>query len=215
MRLIYQIPHSLGPPVNCSDPTVPGNGSIETYQNTTEGAEILFGCNPQYSPPGRMRAVCAQDGRWNPDPGTLVCTGELISLQYMDYVLNPNHSCSELWGSLFCKQGHCTSIQQYSGGLRGILPVPAWALTRGEENLSVWRRWKVEPWSHQLALWRQDLCCSICWLVDKCYLTLFPQLTVESQGLLEMELLWITLVHWRVQLCSTDATLDYLVHRVY
>ena len=23
-----------------------------------------------------MRAVCTADGRWNPDPATLVCTGE-------------------------------------------------------------------------------------------------------------------------------------------
>ena len=72
------------PPVNCSDPTAPGNGSIATYQNTTEGAEIQFGCNPQYSPAGRMMAVCTQDGRWDPNPATLVCTGELINLQYMD-----------------------------------------------------------------------------------------------------------------------------------
>ena len=43
---------------------------------------------------------------------------------------------------------------------------------------------------------------------------LILQLTVESQGLLEMELLSITLVRWRDQLYSTSAILD-LVHRVY
>ena len=63
-------------PVNCSDSTVPGNGSIDPYQNTTEGAEIFFRCNPGFVPAGRMRAVCRADGRWSPDPATLVCMCE-------------------------------------------------------------------------------------------------------------------------------------------
>ena len=63
-------------PVNCSDPTPPMDGSIDPYQNTTEGAEILSTCNPGFIPAGRMRAVCGVDGRWNPDPATLVCTCE-------------------------------------------------------------------------------------------------------------------------------------------
>ena len=64
--------------VNCSGPTAPGNGSIEAYHNTTEGAEIFFRCNPMFVPAGRMTAMCGADGRWNPDPATLVCTCELI-----------------------------------------------------------------------------------------------------------------------------------------
>ena len=52
------------------------NGTIETYQNTTEGAEIFFRCNPGFVPAGRMRAVCGADGRWNPDPAMLVCTSK-------------------------------------------------------------------------------------------------------------------------------------------
>ena len=61
--------------VNCSDPTVPVNGSIvSAYQNTTEGAEIFFRCNPGLVPAGRRTATCGADGRWNPDPATLVCT---------------------------------------------------------------------------------------------------------------------------------------------
>ena len=63
--------------VNCSDSTVPVNGSIDPYQNTTEGAEIFYRCNPGFVPAGRMRAVCGADGRWNPDSATLVCTCEL------------------------------------------------------------------------------------------------------------------------------------------
>ena len=69
--------HSLSI-VNCSDPiAVPRNGSIDPYQNTTEGAEVLFSCNPMFVPTGRMRAVCGADGRWTPDPAGLVCMCEL------------------------------------------------------------------------------------------------------------------------------------------
>ena len=66
--------------VNCSDPTPPMNGSIRTYQNTTEGAEIVFGCNPgfvPFIPAGNMTAICASNGRWNPDPAELSCVGKL------------------------------------------------------------------------------------------------------------------------------------------
>ena len=43
----------------------------------TEGAEIFFKCNPGFVPAGRRTAVCGADGRWNPDPATVVCTGEI------------------------------------------------------------------------------------------------------------------------------------------
>ena len=59
---------------NCSDPAVPRNGLIGVYQNTTEGAEIFFRCNPEFVPARRMRAVCRADQRWSPDPADLVCT---------------------------------------------------------------------------------------------------------------------------------------------
>ena len=67
--------HLFITPANCSDPAVPRNGSIDPYQNTTEGAEIFFRCNPGFVPAGRMRAVCGADGRWIPDPADQVCTG--------------------------------------------------------------------------------------------------------------------------------------------
>ena len=73
------------------------DGSIDPYQNTTEGAEIFFRCNPGVVPAGRMRAVCGPDGRWNPDPATLVCTCEChINLQYIQFVA--------VSGTLFCHQ---------------------------------------------------------------------------------------------------------------
>ena len=62
-------------PANCSAPTAPRNGSIEPYQNTTEGAEITFRCNPGFVPAENMTAVCEGNGRWNPDPAIAECTG--------------------------------------------------------------------------------------------------------------------------------------------
>ena len=64
--------------VSCRQPVIPGNGSIDPYQTTLEGAEIFFKCNPGFVPAGRMTAVCGDDGRCNPDPATLVCTGETL-----------------------------------------------------------------------------------------------------------------------------------------
>ena len=62
--------------VSCGVPTFSGNSSIEAYQNTTEGAEIFFRCNPGFIPAGRMRAVCRRN-RWKPDPANHRCTGEI------------------------------------------------------------------------------------------------------------------------------------------
>ena len=61
---------------DCGSPIAPHNGSIKAHQNTTEGAEIVFMCNPGFVPAGRMRAVCGADRRWNPDPAGLVCTSK-------------------------------------------------------------------------------------------------------------------------------------------
>ena len=69
-------------PVSCRQPVIPGNGSIEAYQNSLEGVEIFFKCNPGFVPAGRMRAVCGDDGRWNPDPATLVCTSETLIFKH-------------------------------------------------------------------------------------------------------------------------------------
>ena len=55
------------------------DGSIEPYQNTTEGAEISFGCNPMFVPTERMTAVCRADQRWSPDPAGHRCTCEYPS----------------------------------------------------------------------------------------------------------------------------------------
>ena len=52
--------------ISCCRPISPGNGSIDSYLNTTVEAEIFFRCNQEFVSAGRMRAVCGVDGRWNP-----------------------------------------------------------------------------------------------------------------------------------------------------
>ena len=69
-------------PVNCSDPATPGNGFIEPYQNTTQGAEISFRCDSQFVPSTTRMAICGADGRWNPDPATHMCTCECPTKAY-------------------------------------------------------------------------------------------------------------------------------------
>ena len=54
------------------------DGSIAPYQNTTEGAEISFMCNPMFVPRERMTAVCGADRRWSPDPADHRCTCEYL-----------------------------------------------------------------------------------------------------------------------------------------
>ena len=61
-------------PANCSAPTAPESVTIEPYQNTTEGAEIAFMCNPGFIPADKMIAVCTVNGSWNPDPATTECS---------------------------------------------------------------------------------------------------------------------------------------------
>ena len=88
------------PPANCSNPTLPVDGSIEPYQNTTEGAVIFFRCNQGFVPAGRMTAVCGTDGRWNPDAATLVCTCEHhINLHHMQSVA----VCSVIKSLSYCQ----------------------------------------------------------------------------------------------------------------
>ena len=55
------------------------DGSIEPYENTTEGAEIFFMCNETFVPVERMRAVCGANQRWSPDPADHRCTCECTS----------------------------------------------------------------------------------------------------------------------------------------
>ena len=70
-------------PANCGDPAVPDNGFISSPPNTCEGAQVIFRCNPGFCPDQTMLSVCEANGRWNPDPGDLVCTGECTNSMYV------------------------------------------------------------------------------------------------------------------------------------
>ena len=95
-------------PANCGDPTVPTNGYIYgAYQNTTEGTVIEFGCDSGFVLAGNTTAVCASDGRWIPDPATLVCTCKSTHshLQYKKLWVGGVGSrlynvCTFLWSTL-------------------------------------------------------------------------------------------------------------------
>ena len=79
--------------VNCSDPTPPMDGSIDPYQNTTEGAVISFRCDPGLVPAGRMNTICESDGRWIPDPATTVCTCKFRKIRVYIYRILPLKLC--------------------------------------------------------------------------------------------------------------------------
>ena len=95
-------------PVSCGQPVTPDNDSIEAYQNTLEGAQIFFRCNPGFVPAGRMRAVSGANGRWNTDPAGLVCTGEIfIHYDYRYTLNNVNGWGRNLMLTYFCNDRKC------------------------------------------------------------------------------------------------------------
>ena len=59
--------------VDCGRPVAPRRGSLESYTNTTEGSEVLYRCDSDLVPEGRMRAVCTRNG-WSPNPAHVNCT---------------------------------------------------------------------------------------------------------------------------------------------
>ena len=85
-------------PVNCSEPTVPRNGSIDPYQNTTVGAEIVFRCDQGFVPNGDMQAMCAANGSWTPDPATHTCNCESTHNKKDHLILSVYHYRTNLDG---------------------------------------------------------------------------------------------------------------------
>ena len=98
---------------------------------------------------------------WNPDPATLVCSGEVIMIAstidtlilHIDYqykwicwtdnimfvFLSQYHS---LWTTILCQWDKCGAIQQHHSVFRDILSVSA----RGKDDIGMWWRWEVESW---------------------------------------------------------------------
>ena len=58
--------------VDCGPPSVPRNGSLESYSIRTEGSVLFYSCDPGLVPEGRMRTVCTENG-WRPNPADLNC----------------------------------------------------------------------------------------------------------------------------------------------
>ena len=62
--------------VSCGTPTFAGRVDVELFNSTTVGSEIVYQCQSGLLPDRRMTSVCGGDGRWNPDPATLMCKGK-------------------------------------------------------------------------------------------------------------------------------------------
>ena len=59
--------------VDCGPPIAPRNGLLEGYNNTAEGSEVFYSCDPRHLPEGSMKAVCTNNG-WTPILTDLRCT---------------------------------------------------------------------------------------------------------------------------------------------
>ena len=62
--------------VSCGTPSLAGRVDLELFNSTTVGSEIVYQCQSGFLPEGRMTSVCGSEGRWNPDPATLMCKGK-------------------------------------------------------------------------------------------------------------------------------------------
>ena len=67
----------ITPSVSCGTPSLADRVDLELFNSTTVGSEIVYQCRSGLQPEGRMTSVCGGDGRWNPDPTTLICKGKL------------------------------------------------------------------------------------------------------------------------------------------
>ena len=63
--------------VSCGTPSFAGRIDVEPVTSTTVGSEIVYWCQSGLLPDGNITSVCGGDGRWNPDPATLLCEGKL------------------------------------------------------------------------------------------------------------------------------------------
>ena len=65
------------PSVSCGTPTFANPVDVEPFSSTTVGSEIAYQCQSGFLPEGRRTSVCGEDGRWSPDPATLICEGKM------------------------------------------------------------------------------------------------------------------------------------------
>ena len=62
--------------VSCGAPSFACGMSVEPFSGTTVGSGILYQCQQGFPQEGRT-SVCGGDGRWSPDPATLLCEGKV------------------------------------------------------------------------------------------------------------------------------------------
>ena len=67
------------PSVSCGDPNFNSDVAVDPFSSTIVGSELFYQCQSGLLPEGRMSSVCGGDGRWNPDPATLMCEGKTHS----------------------------------------------------------------------------------------------------------------------------------------
>ena len=65
--------------VSCGTPTFADRVDVEPVTSTTVGSEIAYRCQSGLLPDGRMTSACGEDGRWNPNPATLLCEGKMYA----------------------------------------------------------------------------------------------------------------------------------------
>ena len=72
---MYQIP--IIPAVSCGAPFFVSQVTVDPFNSTLVGSEVSYQCQPGLLPEGRRTSVCGGDGRWNPDPTSLLCGGKI------------------------------------------------------------------------------------------------------------------------------------------
>ena len=71
------IPSHVVPTAICPRPLSPMDGSIISFPAvTTEGAEIVYRCDPGFQPQSNVTATCTSNGLWTPAPAQHQCIGQ-------------------------------------------------------------------------------------------------------------------------------------------
>ena len=71
----------------CILPSPPRNGAITNFSNTEEGTMVTFQCNDGFTPVEEIMSTCLEDGIWEINPFTIICTARKISGGYSIIIL--------------------------------------------------------------------------------------------------------------------------------
>ena len=69
--------------VSCGTPSYASRVDMEPVTSTTVGSEIVYRCQSGLLPDRRITSVCGEDGRWNPNPATLLCEGKKYACNWV------------------------------------------------------------------------------------------------------------------------------------